>query len=75
MVTNSGHQTKDSYLHCLVDIPMTLEVASEFKNIIGYRSGSDMLMTKISTMLYTYMRDNNMDKALCRIRLRPLRGS
>lgn len=45
-----------------VDIPMTLEVASEFKNIIGYRSGSDMLMTKISTMLYTYMRDNNIDK-------------
>jgi hypothetical protein len=45
-----------------VDIPMTLEIASEFKNIIGYRSGSDMLMTKISSMLYTYMRDNNIDK-------------
>lgn len=45
-----------------VSIPMTLETAAEFKNLIGYKSGSSMLMTKIATMLYVYMYDNNIDR-------------
>lgn len=45
-----------------VNIPMTLETASEFKHLINYRSGSDMLVTKIATMIYTYMRDNNIER-------------
>lgn len=44
------------------NIPITLETAREFKRTINYRSASDVLATRVISMLYAYMRDNNVRK-------------
>lgn len=44
------------------NIPITLETEREFKHTINYRSASNVLATRVISMLYTYMRDNNVRK-------------
>ena len=45
-----------------VNIPMILESADEFRSIIKYRLSSDCLESKVRTMLYNYMRYNNLTR-------------
>lgn len=40
-------------------IPITLETEREFKRTINYRSPSNVLATRVISMLYAYMRENN----------------
>lgn len=45
-----------------VNIPMILGTADEFRSITHYKLSSSVLASKVRSMLYTYMTENNIDR-------------
>jgi hypothetical protein len=62
---NGGHEfwtpNKGIIRALPVNIPMTLETIGEFKRKGQYASKTHILMTRLISMLYSYMRDNDID--------------